>query len=200
MRNKSTIILLFIVLNLSAYAQQTYQLDVKKSKLLWTNQKAMGGHFGYIHFNSGSLNYSPAGTPVNGTFKIDMNSMRSTDHKDAAGNAKVDGMLRNPGFFNVAKYPESVMLVKQIINLDNATTFKVSGDLTMKGITNPIEFTATIKKDGKTITAKANIKIDRSKWNIDLQQKPNSWDMYSNIQNKLIADEISISLDLVFNE
>jgi polyisoprenoid-binding protein YceI len=199
MKNKSAIILLLIILNITAYAQQAYQLDVKKSKLLWTNQKTMGGHFGFIHFNSGTLNYSPAGEPVNGIFKIDMNSIRSTDHKEAAGNEKVDGMLRNPGFFNVAKYPESVMNVKQIVKLD-AITFKVSGDLTMKGITNPIEFTATIKKDGKTITAKADIKIDRSKWNIDMQQKPNSWDLYSNIQNKIIADEISISLDLVFNE
>jgi polyisoprenoid-binding protein YceI len=198
MRNRFAIILLFIALSATAYAQQTYQLDVKKSKLLWTNQKAMGGHFGYIHFNSGSLNYSAVGAPVNGIFKIDMNSMHSTDHKDQAGNHKVDGMLRNPGFFNVTKYPESVMVIRQVLQLDYASHFKVFGDLTMKGITHPIEFMATIKNDGKTVTAKADVKFDRSKWNIDMQEKPNSWDLYSNIKNKVLADEISISLDLVF--
>ena len=185
---------------LSAYAQKTYQLDIKKSKILWNARKTMGGHYGYLLFNSGSLNYSAAGEPADGQFSMDMNSMSATDDATPAGNQKVNKELKTEGFFAMSRYPAATMSVKQIVRVGNSTTFKVNGYLTIKGITNPIEFTAAIKEKGNTINATAELEIHRLKWGIDLQPERNSWDLFSAVKSKIIADEIAVSLNLVFNK
>jgi polyisoprenoid-binding protein YceI len=200
MIKKPAIALLLALFQFVAYGQQTYQLNVKKSKILWNTRQTMGAHFGSLLFNSGSLNYSAAGEPSDGSFTMDMNSIRSADHADAAANQKVDKELRTPGFFDVPRYPEANMNVKHIARIDNTITYKVTGDLTIKGITNPIEFTSTIKKDGNIITIIAKLDIHRLKWNIDLQAQPKAWDFVAALKNQVIADEIQISLNLVFNQ
>jgi len=52
-------------------------------------------------------------------------------------NERRDGHLKSPDFFDAAKYPEITFkgnLVK------NGATFKLKGDLTMHGVTKPVEF------------------------------------------------------------
>ena len=200
MLNKPAIILILAMFQLSTYAQQTYQLDVKKSKILWSNRQAMGGHYGYLLFNSGSLNYTPGGEPADGMFSLDMNSIRSTDHAQAAANQKVDKELRTEGFFAIDRYPAATMNVKQIARMGNPTTFKVMGDLTIKGIKNSIEFIAVIKKNENTVNVVAELKVHRLKWNIGVKPQPNSWDVLSTLKDKLIDDEIQVSFNLVFNK
>lgn len=206
MINKRLIILLLFIIQASAYAQQAYQLDVKKSKILWNTRQTMGGHYGYLLFSSGTLIYSSAGQPSNGVFSMDMNSMRSEDHEKAADNQRVDKELRTPGFFDVDKYPTSTMRVSTITRVGQTNNYKVNGDLTIKGITNPIEFTASIKKNGEVITATAELVIDRLIWHIDLQSppaaKPKPWDFATNIKNsiknKVMVGEVPITLKMVF--
>ncbi|MES2276385.1 MAG: YceI family protein [Bacteroidota bacterium] len=198
---KTTVIILLAILQFTAYAQQTYQLDIKKSKVLWNNGHTMGGHYGYLLFNSGSLGYAPSGEPSDGTFSMDMNSVRSQDDKDVTGNLATDKAIKKPNFFDIAKYPEAFMTIKQITRIDQTTSYKVSGDLTIKGITNPIVFTAIIKKAGNSLNVMADTKIHRLKYHIDMQEQPKKeWDFLSAIKNEVVDDEIAISLKLVFNK
>jgi len=195
---KKTIILLALVLfQAIAYAQQTYQLDIKKSKILWKSPKTVSKHNGYLHFNSGNLNLSVTGEPIDGTFMLNMNSINATDQTPAA-NQKVNLELKTPFFFNVAKYPTGTMKVKSIAPANQPNHYKIIGDLTLKGITNPIEFIAVIKKSGTVITATAELTIDRIKWNI--KHQPKSINLYSFVKDKMIADEIPLSLNLIFNK
>jgi len=205
MINKRLIILLLFLMQSVAYAQQAYQLDVKKSKILWNTRQTMGGHYGYLLFNSGTLIYSSSGQPANGFFSMDMNSIRSEDHEKAADNQRVDKELRTPGFFDVDKYPAASMRVLKIVRVGQSDNYKVNGDLTIKGITNPIEFVTTIKKKGEVITATAELVIDRLIWHINLQSppaKPKAWDFATNItniiKNKVLVGEVPITLKMVF--
>ncbi|MDT3402985.1 YceI family protein [Mucilaginibacter terrae] len=203
---KKHLIILLLVIQASAYAQQAYQLDVSKSKVLWNTRQTMGGHYGYLLFSSGTLIYSSAGQPVNGVFSMDMNSIRSEDHEKAADNQKVDQELRKPGFFDIDKYPTSTMRVLTITQIGKTDKYKVNGDLTIKGITNPIEFTATLKKKGGNIIATAALVIDRLIWHIDLQSppqaKPKPWELVTTlenkIKNKIMVGEVPITLKMVF--
>jgi polyisoprenoid-binding protein YceI len=197
MINKPVIILFFVMLHFATYAQQTYHLDIKKSKVLWDNRKTMGGHHGYMLFNSGSLNLSADEQTGNGFFNINMNSMSATDNT-AAKNAGVNKKLREENYFSIDKYPAAIMTVKQIVRVGQSTTYKITGDLNIKGTTNSIEFTARLLKIGTTITATATTTIDRLKWHIDMQSPNKPWDLLGAVQNKLIADEILINLNLVF--
>jgi polyisoprenoid-binding protein YceI len=198
MINKLNITLLFLSLQLSAYAQQMYKLDLKKSKILWDAKNTMGKHYGFILFKSGSINYAANDKPTTATFNLDMNNIKSTDSKTETGKQKVDGQLKTEGFFYVAKYPTATMNVKQITQIGNSTNFKVSGDLTIKGITHPISFNSNINKNGNNISATANLKIDRKKWNINHEPKASSFNFYATIKDKVIADEIDITLNLAF--
>lgn len=182
----------------SAGAQQTYNLDIKKSKVLWDTRKTMGGHYGYLLFKSGSLDYTTTGEPKSGAFILDMNAIHSTDHADAAGNKKVDEELKKEGFFATERYPEATMIVKEITRIGRSANFKVTGVLTIKGIANPIEFTAAVIKKKDTISATANTTIDRLKWNIDMQPKREAWDLFSALKNKVVTEEIAVSLNLIF--
>ncbi|MGZ3755861.1 MAG: YceI family protein [Mucilaginibacter sp.] len=201
MRTKVAILLTLLVFKLTAYAQQTYQLDVKKSKILWKAPQNMGNrHYGYLLFNSGSLNYSPAGAPVDGIFSLDMKSIKTIDLSLEAANLLADKRLKSENYFSSTKYPAALMKVKKIAKTANPLIFEVTGDLTIKGITNPVEFTATIKTMGDVINVTANAKIDRRKWNIDHYSNANPWDLLSAIQDNFLANQIPISLNLVFKK
>lgn len=175
-----------------------YQLDVKKSKLFWKAPK--NRHNGFILFNSGTLSNFTAGRPTRGTFSINMNSMMSTDEASAAGRKNVDDKLRSEDFFAVSRYPTATMLVKQILPEQNPATYKVSGELTIKGVTKPIKFTTIMKQNGNTITATAKTNISREKWTINHQPQPAPWDLLASIKDNLVDDDIPVSLELVFNK
>jgi polyisoprenoid-binding protein YceI len=207
MKNKKNvlcclIIILAGVIYFPVQAQQkngaqdvVYRLDVKKSKLFWKAPK--NRHNGFILFNSGTLSNFTAGWPIQGTFSINMNSMRSTGETSAAGRKKVDDELRSEGFFAVSKYPAANMVVSKILPQPNHTTFKVYGELTIKDVTKPIEFTIIMKQNGNTITATADINISRANWNIG---KPKSWNPFDSLKDKLVDDEILVNQELVFTK
>ncbi|MDB5209362.1 MAG: hypothetical protein JWQ30_189, partial [Sediminibacterium sp.] len=117
---RTTFLLTLMMLQTLAYTQQlqqTYQLDSKKSKILWNTGKLMGGHNGYLLFNSGRLQYSATGEPLNGSFNMDMNSIRSTDNPEEANRQKTDANLRKKDFFAADQYPAAVMNVKKITRI-----------------------------------------------------------------------------------
>ncbi|MGK6352429.1 YceI family protein [Parapedobacter sp. DT-150] len=210
MKNKrnvfySLLIMLAGVIYFPAQGQQKngakpviYQLDVKKSKLFW--KAPQNRHNGFILFNSGTLSNFTNGRPTRGIFSMNMNSMRSTDEASAAGRKKVDDELRSENFFAVSRYPTATMLVQQIRPERNPATYRVSGELTIKGVTKPIEFTTIMKQNDSTITATANLNIARANWNINHQPKPTSWNIFDRLKDDLVDEEIPVSLELVFTK
>lgn len=199
MINRSFVLFLLAVIGFSAPARQIYKLDIKNSKILWKAPKTMGNrYYGFLLFNYGSLKYAPGGKPESGSFGMDMNSISSTDHSSAMENQKVDAELKGDDFFQVAQYPSGTMVVKQIAPGDRPNVFMVKGDLTIKQVTNTIEFPAVIVKTGNMVKVTAELVINRGKWNIKPQ--PKNLDFLSAIKEKVIADEIPVALELVFGK
>lgn len=179
--------------------QTSWQLDVQKSKVLWNTGKMMGGHYGYFLFQSGNLEYSVTGEPVRGTFNMDMNSIRTTDNPEEAGRKKKDAELRGNDFFASDQYPVATMVVKKITRIGSSADYRVAGDLTIKGITKPIEFTATINTKNNTSHITASVDISRQLWNIHSKPQTISMDFLSGIKEKIVPD-IHVSLDIVMNQ
>lgn len=198
----TTTLVLMMMLRTVACTQQLqpgWQLDVQKSKVLWNTGKMMGGHYGYFLFQSGNLEYSPAGEPVRGTFHMDMNSIRTTDNPSEAGGKKKDAEIRGNDFFASDQYPVATMVVKKITRIGSSPDYRVTGDLTIKGITQPIEFTAAINTKNNTSHISANVDISRQLWNIHSKPQTISTDFLSGIKEKLVPD-IHVSLDIVMNQ
>ena len=78
----------------------------------------------------------------------------------------------------------------------NEGAYKVLANLTIKGITRPVSFAANIKFDNLKFSAEANIKIDRTKWNI----RYGSGTFFENLGDRMIKDEIEFNVYLLSEE
>ncbi|MFC4213515.1 YceI family protein [Pedobacter lithocola] len=187
----SSIFLLVAVVALSAFTNPkkpvTYTADASKSTITWVGKKVTGSHNGTIDLKSGSLNVDGKKV-IGGTFTIDMNSI-----KDADGSAKLEGHLKADDFFGVAKFPTSTFVITKVAG--SGTSLVVSGNLTIKGITKPLSFPATVAVNGDgTVSALAGkITVDRTKYDIRYGSKS----FFDSIGDKAIDDNFELSVKLV---
>ncbi len=182
-------------------ADKVSALSLKESTLKWTGKSlAGGGHEGTINFISGSITTSAAGDITQGEFVLDMNTIKNTDMKpeDGDGGKDLEEHLKSEDFFSVEKYPQanfSILKIIQESKTGDVQQVKVTGLLTLKRITNMITFPATITRKGETANIKAEITIDRTKWDIIYNSKT----FFSNLKDGFISDEIKIVVDLKFD-
>lgn len=165
---------------------ETFKVDTEKSSISWTGKKVTGQHTGSIKIASGELVYSRKSLK-SGSFLIDMNSLTCSDSE------KVQNHLKTDDFFSVDKNPVSKFVITKITNT-GADRVTIAGDLTIKGITQPITFPATVKRQGDAIAAVAkNVKVNRLKYDIKFR----SLAFFSNIGDKAINDEFEIDVNLL---
>ncbi|KQR72519.1 YceI family protein [Pedobacter sp. Leaf176] len=186
----SSIFLLVAVVSLSAFTTikpVAYTVDAAKSTITWIGKKVTGSHNGTVALQSGTLNVD--GKKVTGgTFTIDMNSI-----KDADGSAKLEGHLKADDFFGTAKFPTSTFVITKVAGSGAAVT--VSGNLTIKGITKPLSFPATVSvnTDGTVSALAGKITVDRTKYDIRYGSKS----FFDSIGDKAIDDNFELAVKLV---
>jgi polyisoprenoid-binding protein YceI len=71
-------------------------------------------------------------------------------------NPKLDEHLKSPDFFNVAQFPTATFKSTKI-EVTGATTGKIIGDLTLHGVTKPVELNATFNGGGTNPMTKAYV-------------------------------------------
>ncbi len=165
-------------------------VNIESSTIKWIGSKISESHDGIIKIKKGELSINH-GTLVGGQVTIDMNSIQTQDMSEKY-NKKLDAHLKDEDFFNVAKYPDAIIDIRRAKKGKDGT-YKISADLTIKGITHSIDFIAELKINGPNYTATADIKIDRTKWDI----KYNSGSFFKDLGDKLILDEIEFKVFLV---
>jgi len=168
-------------------------VDTAKSSVKWLAKKVTGQHTGTIGIKEGNL-VVEKGKITSGKVVIDMNSIVDVDLTDAGYNAKLIGHLKSPDFFEVATFPTAELVITKVESNGNSHTF--SGNLTIKGITNPASFTATSAKDGKNTIYAGTLSIDRSKYNVRYGSKS----FFDNLGDKVIYDEFTLDFNLVVSE
>ncbi|MEZ2443035.1 YceI family protein [Chitinophaga sp. RCC_12] len=168
-----------------------FQVDIKESKLSWTGKKVTGQHEGTINIADGKLEVE-SNVLKGGSFSLDTRSIAVTDIKDAGGNAKLLGHLKSEDFFAVEKFPAATFATTSVTSKGGGN-YEVTGNLTIKGITNPVTFPATVTVAGSKLTAKAAIKVDRTKYNI----KYGSKSFFEGIGDKAIYDDFDLDVTLV---
>ena len=183
---------LIVALPLIASAKPV-SIDTSTSKLNWVGKKVTGQHNGTVNLKSGEVDLD--GSAVKGgQFVIDMTSIADTDLTDAKNNAKLTGHLKSEDFFGVEKNPTATFKITSIkpVKGKKDANVEVTGDLTVKGQTNPVTFPAMVEvKDGKA-SAKGNISVDRTKFNV----RYGSGKFFDNLGDKMINDSFDIALDL----
>jgi polyisoprenoid-binding protein YceI len=170
-----------------------FKVDAKTSKLTWLAKKATGEHTGNVAVSDGSFIVED-NTLKSGSFDIDTRSINDTDIADEASNAKLVTHLKSEDFFSVEKHPKAKLVLTSATK-GVGNTYDVKGNLTIKGITNPVSFPATVDINGKKLTATAKITIDRTKYDIKFRSK----NFFENLGDKVIYDDFDINVALVAN-
>lgn len=186
----NAVLLLVAVVALSAFKNPgkpvTYTVDAAKSNITWLGKKVTGSHNGTISLKSGSLNINGKNV-TGGTFVIDMTSI-----KDADGSEKLEGHLKADDFFGSAKFPTSTFVITKVTG--SGANVNVSGNLTIKGITKPLSFpaTVTLNEDGTASALAGKITVDRTKYDIRYGSKS----FFDSIGDKAIDDNFEIGVKL----
>ena len=162
-------------------AQSKLTADTTKTTLLWLGEKVTGQHTGTIKLQSGWLNWQD-NKIVSGEFNIDMASL-----KESENNKMLMGHLKSDDFFGVVKYPVAKLTITGSTPFDKGTGV-VTGTLTIKDITNPVEFKASLQKKDDGTWFFTNITIDRTKYNI----RYGSGSFFDNLGDKTIYDEFKV--------
>ena len=163
-----------------------YTVDTDASFVTWKGTKPTGSHNGTIKLSEGIF-AADGNTIASGTFTIDMASL-----KDADGNKRLEGHLKNEQFFDVEKFPNAKFVVTGI-SKDGEETM-LHGDLTLKDKTNGVAFPITVTDNGSAMTISSEtFVIDRSKWNV----KYGSKSFFDNLGDRFISDEVELKINVV---
>lgn len=179
---------LSLILALVAFTNtiEKKKVDVKQSTIKWEGEKLTGSHEGTINLKDGYF-LMEDGELVGGEFTADMTTIDVTD-LEGDSRQKLMGHLRSDDFFGVEKHKTAKFVIKTVAKKGNV--YGVSGDLTIKGKTNPIAF--DMKMDGNTATT--NLTIDRTKY--DVRYGSNSF--FDNLGDKTIYDEFDLAINLKY--
>ena len=168
-----------------------YDLDVVKSTMTWAGKKVIGGsHSGNLKLGKGIFSFED-GNLLEGSFEVDMTSITNTDLTDAEYNGKLVGHLKADDFFNVATYPTASFIIRHAAVV-SVGKYHIIGDLTIKGITNSINFPAVVTLQEESLIAEAKISVDRTRFNI----KYGSNSFFDNLGDKAISNNFDINLHL----
>ena len=175
----------------------TYTVDAAQSNMTWDGKKVTGQHNGTVKIANGTV-LVDKNKLVGGTVNVDMNSIVSLDLTDAGYNQKLIGHLKSDDFFSVEKHANATFKINSATPIKGAKAgapnYNVAGNLTIKGITQPVTFPATVTVNGNTISAKSEaITLDRTKWDIRYGSKT----FFASIGDKAIMDDFTVKFNVV---
>ena len=180
-----------IFFSFKSAAPENFLVDTKASSIEWTAGKVGCNHNGTIQLASGSLSFVGKNLK-SGSFGIDMNTIAISDLKGNS-NQNLLNHLKGDDFFSVAKNPASTFAITKV-SPAGTDRVNITGNLTIKGITNEISFPASVKRAKNTVAAVAKgVKVDRTKYDIKYRSK----NFFGDIGDKAIDDEFELSINLV---
>lgn len=192
---KKTAILSFIIASLGLMAftlnlkEEKYTVDVEKSSMEWLCKKIGGQHNGKVKIKEGSLVFD-GNNLKGGSFTMDMTTITDLDSPD--NKRLIDDILSN-NFFDITKFPTSTFVITKVTPA-GADQVNITGNLTVKGITKPVSFSSSVKKEKNVVVAVANgVRVDRTKFDITFR----SATFFSAIGNRAVDDEFELTITLL---
>lgn len=169
---------------------QKFRVENAQSNIDWTGRKVTGAHNGTIEIKSGEIT-TVGGLLKGGNFVIDTTSIKILDITDPGTNAQFAGHLFSDDFFSTERYPEATFVMTSVDHLTNAN-YRITGDLTIKGITHPVTFSANVLISNGIVTASGKIVVDRT----DYEMKFRSGNFFTNLGDTLIYNEFELDVKL----
>lgn len=167
------------------------KVSSESSTLTWTGSKITGSsHSGTIAIQSGSISYAD-GLITSANVVMDMKNIACTDDMDQEYKDKLIGHLQSEDFFNAAEHKSAVFTLTSFEKV-KGESYNVTGNLTIKGISNKITFPATVKMNDSMISVDADLSIDRTKWDVHY----GSGSIFDGLGDNVINDDVDIKIHI----
>ncbi len=187
-KNLATLVIVaFMTFSFTTIDGDKKEIKLESSKVVWKGYKVTGSHEGIISIKSGHLNFDKD-ILTGGNFEIDMSTIIVTDLEgEYKGN--LEGHLKSDDFFGVTKFPSASLNFTKV-EPTGKNSYKVTGDITIKGNTESISFNLSVYGN----KANASLKIDRTKFDV----RYGSTSFFDGLKDKAIYDEFDLVADLEF--
>ena len=172
--------------NVLQASDASYTINPDQSIIVWTGREVTTSkHFGNIYLASGQFEVK-SGLISSGEFVVDMTTIDNQDLPEER-RGRLEAHLKSDDFFSVESHPTALL---SILSSESVADGKwmVSGELTIKTFTHPVEFEMSNSNDGW----KANLVFDRSKYEVKFR----SGSFFENLGDKLIYDDIELAINL----
>lgn len=187
MKNVKSILFAALITFGSFLNAQTKKIDASKTKMTWLAKKVTGQHEGTVNLKEGNL-VMKGKKIVGGKFIVDMTSITATDLTGEYLD-KLNGHLKSDDFFGVEKFQTALLVFKTIASKPNGA-YTVNADLTIKGITKPINFDIASTATGASTT----LMIDRTLYDIRYGSKS----FFESIGDKAIDNEFQLKITVQY--
>jgi len=184
MKTRNYLLAIMMILPGTIVFAQKVELNAKASSIEWVGKKVASQHNGNLQFKSGSFELKDDQI-VAGNFVVDMSTITNSDIENEGRNQRLIGHLKSDEFFGVDTYPEATFVVNKSTKFSNGKA-ELSGDITIKGKTEPITF--EVIKSGNTFSAKLD--IDRSKFDV----RYGSDSFFDNLGDNTINDLFTLNI------
>lgn len=168
----------------SVLAGEQYNIDKSHSTLGFSVAHMMVSKTtGQFADYEGTIQYDPndlAASVIKVKVKVD-----SIDTRDA----KRDGHLKSPDFFDVAQFPEMTFVSKSI------STNSITGDLTIKGVTKEVTIPATISGPVVTPFGSTVIGINAT-FSINRQDYGLNWNKALDKGGVAVGNDVTVSVSI----
>lgn len=169
-------------------------VDTAQSVVRWRGTKfgGRGAHAGTVRVRSGVLDYDARRAELrSGVIELDMRSITVTDMPlgETAARRKLTTHLLASDFFDVQQHPIARYTVQRV-TMRGSNLARLDGSLTLRGVTRPFAFDATIWSFEPTrLHATARATLDRMQWGVAFRG--------SRLTNDLVDDVIHLEFDIV---
>ncbi|MBS1523869.1 MAG: YceI family protein [Bacteroidetes bacterium] len=165
-------------------------IETAQSNIDWTGRKVTGAHNGTIAIKEGSLTLNN-GQLTDGEFIIDTTSIVIEDVTDPATNAQFAGHLASADFFASEQYPEAKFVITSA-EPAGENNYNIEGNLTIKGITRPVAFTAVLSENDGVISASGKVVIDRTLYDMKFR----SGNFFKDLGDTLIYNNFDLNVSI----
>lgn len=168
-------------------------VNPQESNLTWTGRRQIIRSYedsGSINLAQGRLDID-GGRLLGGAFLVDMTSITVNRTGRGDGNSQLARHLSSADFFDVIEYPYASLYITHVAG--DISDMEITGDMTIKGITQEITFPAQMTEEGdEYMTFEGLLTIDRSSFDVRF----GSPSFFNNLGDNAIDDEFTLEVML----
>jgi polyisoprenoid-binding protein YceI/rhodanese-related sulfurtransferase len=146
-----------------------YLADTAASRIEWAGRNAGTRHHGTVKIAKGQFKIETG--LITGSFEVDMNTIHNINLEGDELHPVLEQHLKSDDFFFVRLFPKAVFNITDGKPKDpawlTAPNYSVKGELSLRGVSAPLEFDATVNKTDKDrLAIESHFDIDRTQWNV----------------------------------